>query len=194
MPTSRADKPPVISTGPDAGPRDGDAGAAHSTALLPGPTIAPACSSPADLLPRRVVPGTLLHWVFLVLATLVMLASFSFRVRNGEQVIVPLIDKPLPGTCTFRNVTGVPCPGCGLTRSFISIGHGQWLDAWHYNPAGFVFFAMIAFQIPYRIYQIFRIRRGRHQHRFRYLDNWVLIVLVIALVLQWIYGRIVQFW
>ena len=88
-------------------------------------------------LPR---PGTLHHWTFLVIACVVVVASLSFTVRGREQVIVPVLNRALPGTCTFRRITGFPCPGCGLTRSFISIAHGQFVDAWRFNPAGVAFF------------------------------------------------------
>jgi hypothetical protein len=50
----------------------------------------------------------------------------------------------LPGLvlCPFRAVTGLPCPGCGMTRAFCSIGHGEFARAFGYNAlAPFVFVA-----------------------------------------------------
>jgi hypothetical protein len=122
----------------------------------------------------------------LSIALVVLAGSLLLNVRNGDEVIVPFVNKTLPGTCTFRRVTGIPCPGCGLTRSFISIAHGRLADAWRYNAAGLLFFAVVAFQIPYRILQITRIRRDRGEYRFTFLDNWVLIGLVVAMLIQWI--------
>ena len=41
----------------------------------------------------------------------------------------------LPFTpCIFRNLTGLPCPGCGMTRGFVAMGHGRIGDAWRANP------------------------------------------------------------
>lgn len=40
----------------------------------------------------------------------------------------------LPGwPCVFREVTGLPCPGCGLSRALAALVHGAWGDAlrWH---------------------------------------------------------------
>ena len=36
--------------------------------------------------------------------------------------------------CAFKNVTGLPCPGCGLTHSFCAIGKGDFslAFAWHW--------------------------------------------------------------
>jgi hypothetical protein len=43
-----------------------------------------------------------------------------------------------PVLCPFRVLTGLPCPGCGLTRSWVHLAHGQWDAAWFANPFGIV--------------------------------------------------------
>ena len=45
--------------------------------------------------------------------------------------------------CFFRMITGLPCPGCGLTRSIIALSHAQWLQAWRYHPFGFVAYPLL---------------------------------------------------
>jgi len=52
----------------------------------------------------------------------------------------------LPGfvLCPFRAVTGLPCPGCGMTRAFCALGHGDLSAAFGYNAlAPFVFAAAL---------------------------------------------------
>jgi hypothetical protein len=44
--------------------------------------------------------------------------------------------------CPFHALTGLPCPGCGLTRAFRAIAHGEFQAAWGFNPFGFLFFAL----------------------------------------------------
>ncbi len=47
-----------------------------------------------------------------------------------------------PVLCPFRHVTGLPCPGCGLTRSWVALGHGDVSSAFGFNAFGPVFAAI----------------------------------------------------
>jgi hypothetical protein len=39
-------------------------------------------------------------------------------------------------TCWFRACTGLPCPGCGMTRSLSCALRGMFLESWSYHPLG----------------------------------------------------------
>ena len=41
-----------------------------------------------------------------------------------------------PSICAFRNLTGIPCPGCGLTRSVVATAHLRVGDAFAFHPFG----------------------------------------------------------
>jgi hypothetical protein len=43
--------------------------------------------------------------------------------------------------CIFKNLTNLPCPGCGLTRSCVYLAHGDLYDSLRMNPFGIIFFA-----------------------------------------------------
>lgn len=47
----------------------------------------------------------------------------------------------LPTVCPFYTITGLPCPGCGLTRALVCLGHGQLIQSLHWHPLGIVFYA-----------------------------------------------------
>lgn len=39
--------------------------------------------------------------------------------------------------CLFRRLTGIPCPGCGMTRAFAHLAKGEWAAAWTNHPLSF---------------------------------------------------------
>ena len=62
--------------------------------------------------------------------TLVLLASVFYSPSpadaNGQYFTV----------CGFKALTGLPCPGCGLTHSFCAIGKGDLREALAFNAIG----------------------------------------------------------
>ena len=145
---------------------------------------------PTPAVPQPDVPGIPaveigLHG-FLLLAGLLVFCFSIWMQTDGETVVyLPGSEIPLPDVCTSKQVFGVDCPGCGLTRGFISISHGQFLRAWHFNPASFVVYILVVGQVPWQIFQLSRIRRGQ----FPVTSNWVYLVPALAavcLVVQWV--------
>lgn len=47
--------------------------------------------------------------------------------------------------CWFKAWTGLPCPGCGLTRSIASLAHLELAKSVRYHPFGPLFFAGCVF-------------------------------------------------
>ncbi|MFY9223640.1 MAG: DUF2752 domain-containing protein [Blastocatellia bacterium] len=43
---------------------------------------------------------------------------------------------PKTSLCAFYNLTQLPCPGCGLTRSFCAIAKGQFIAAFNFHLLG----------------------------------------------------------
>ena len=81
--------------------------------------------------------GTRRFTIFILLAlTGVFVASFILPLSDGDYFTI----------CAFKNVTGLPCPGCGLTHSFCSLVRGHLERALDYNVLGppvFLCFVMI---------------------------------------------------
>ena len=90
----------------------------------------------------------------------------------------------MPG-CVFRKVTGLECPGCGMTRATHAALHGRIGDAFQFNPIGMVLLplAMVGIAIE-AIGWVrgkplpFRLNPGR----------WGAIAIGVGLIFWWI-GR-----
>jgi hypothetical protein len=64
----------------------------------------------------------------------------------------------LPSICPFYTLTGLPCPGCGLTRSFVCLAHGRFAESFHWHPLGPILFVLAVF---FWVDSIVRLRLGR---------------------------------
>lgn len=59
-------------------------------------------------------------------------------------ILGPSFWQGLPEMCAFEAMTGLPCPTCGITRSFAATAHGHLGLAFHYHALGpFAFVATL---------------------------------------------------
>jgi hypothetical protein len=56
---------------------------------------------------------------------------------------------PKMDLCLFHATTGLQCPGCGMTRAFCAISHGQFSLAWGLNPVSFHIYALAVLGLAY---------------------------------------------
>ena len=125
------------------------------------------------------------HRLFLAVSIVVLCACVVLPAPNSAgEMRLPGFDTSLPTLCMLKREFGIDCPGCGLTRCFVSMGHGQVAAAWAYHPIGIAFFALLVAQIPYRLYQIRRLRQGHPE--LAHWTQWALLWLLVAALLgQW---------
>ena len=81
------------------------------------------------------------------------------------------------GLCVFRELTGTPCPGCGLTRSVLFILRGRWEEAWRMHPFGYGWCAF------FLLFFLTRYVTGRREQ----LWKAALVILCAGMVLFYIY-------
>lgn len=90
--------------------------------------------------------------IILLLALGVIVLSLILNVPAGGERVSLTADGslPLPPICLMRSVTGLPCPSCGLTRSFITMAHLDIDAARHFHHIGPGLFVFVLLQLPYR--------------------------------------------
>ncbi len=75
--------------------------------------------------------------------------GIEFGIIYGAIVLLALVIARFPPVlslipdCTFRVLTGFPCPTCGSTRSLVHLSHARFLPAFVMNPlASFILIGM----------------------------------------------------
>ena len=89
--------------------------------------------------------------------------------------------------CGFKTAFGIPCVGCGGTRSMIAFAHGDFIQAVKYNPA--VVLGIVA-SIGWLAFRWIRLRRPvsdpSSTEKNRTIKLTIAIVLAL-LLLNWLY-------
>lgn len=104
-------------------------------------------------------------------------ASFAFAPEHIE-------DGPV--ICPFRNLTGLPCPGCGLTRSWVYLAHGWWREGLAANPFGIVL-ALVVLGLAVAVVRA-RVRRTTPPS----LDRLVKTPLAVVVLTAWLGFAVVR--
>jgi hypothetical protein len=96
--------------------------------------------------------------------------------------LAPLFATLLPA-CPLHQMTGVPCPSCGVTRAALDLAHGQLLAALAVNPlagGGMAFGVLGGLLSPAWVAVGAPLPRVKAERRWRWL-------VAAALAANWIY-------
>lgn len=131
--------------------------------------------------------GNTRWWVwpgFLVfVAVLTWTAALLVEPRPDEWSY--LFGTRLGDTCAWIQMSGNPCPSCGMTRSFAHAARLHLLRSWQYNPAGVTLFGWITASGVVGAIRLLT----RDPKRLSPPNNWLL-----AWVLLWAFGLYTAGW
>ncbi len=115
------------------------------------------------------------HVIVVVMLAGVFLASYLLPLVGGTGVRI----------CPFYLLTGHPCPGCGMGRSFCAVTQGDLWEALRYHLLGpFVYLMFLVILIRYSV-ELYLGRRLVPPPWLRRLTNGVLWIAVVATMVAW---------
>lgn len=98
----------------------------------------------------------------------------------------------LAGVCLIKNITGIPCPSCGSTRSVVSLIKGDFYNALKINPLGYVIAAIMILTPLWILTDIVSKKESLfnfYNKTEAYLKNpKFAIPLVMLLLINWIWS------
>ena len=93
--------------------------------------------------------------------------------------------RAVPHVCLSQVLLGMPCPGCGVTRSALAFMAGHMDQAWTLNPAGPVLCAATVIQVPLRLVVLLGAYSSKAAMKTsRALTSLVVTVLMVNWLIQ----------
>ncbi|MGK7920044.1 MAG: DUF2752 domain-containing protein [Trichodesmium sp.] len=89
------------------------------------------------------------RYIYLAIALIPIIGSYLFNL--GLKI-------PFLG-CPLLRYIGIPCPGWGLTRSFMAVARGDLSQAIAYHLFGLIFFAAFVFTILHLVLELINNRK-----------------------------------
>lgn len=87
-----------------------------------------------------------------------------------------------PFSCPILHFTGIPCPGCGMTRSFLAIARGDLPTAFEYHLFGPLFFSAIVLGMGYLSLEILTRQRWSIPRLSRWWQRWHIALMLLTLL------------
>lgn len=134
----------------------------------------------------RIKPELAPSLVILVACSCILLGAFVLvpPVSGGHSISVGRI--LLPDICIFKNLTGLPCPGCGLTHSITSAVRGNISGSFLFHRLGWLTVIYILSQFLLSLGVVFISGlRDRLQRVGKFLNKGI-IVLGVLFFINWI--------
>lgn len=120
-----------------------------------------------------------------IIAVSIIILSLLLKPGTPQDDRVSIFGFKTPVLCLHRLIHNQPCAGCGLTRSFVYIAHGDFEKAYSYHKLGIPLFILVALQIPIRIYLL---RTGIHGYT-KFMKRLIFVPAILAaimLIIHWL--------
>lgn len=102
---------------------------------------------------------------YIIVTVVLLILHFLLYKINGKGLV-----------CIFYEITGLYCPGCGITRMFKSIIHLDFYQAFRYNP---LIFILLIVTCGYFIIDIIYYKKYKKHIK---LNSKVYVILLIVVI------------
>ena len=105
---------------------------------------------------------------YIYILLLLIICIFIFLINN---IKIP---------CMVNSIFGIYCPGCGITRMFISIVKLDFYQAFRYNP---MVFLLLPFFIFYGILEVTPIiyKKDNILNNTKFKFIWIILIVIVIL-------------
>lgn len=138
----------------------------------------------------RNLPADTPHFIVLFVCLSITGGSLALKSPTQKNPTLMVGQLPLPEICTFHNLTGLPCPGCGLTRSLVAAAHSRFKTSFAFHRLGILTLFTILVQIVYRSTVICVAHQSRLLIRTGKILNKGFIILGSLFLINWVINLI----
>ncbi len=127
------------------------------------------------------------YLIILILCSVLLGGALILNPSSSEAPHLRVGGITLPSVCIFLNTTGLPCPGCGLTRSIVAAAHGKLGLSFSYHRLGPLILLYIILQFMFNLgYLMIPKWRPPLSRSVRVLHKGI-ILLAVLFLLNWIF-------
>ena len=83
--------------------------------------------------------------------------------------------------CIFKNLSGYPCPGCGITRGTIALFSGKFLQSFILNPMAIVINIMAITALVWMSIDLIKGKQSFEKaSKFKLKPIWIIILILLV--------------
>jgi hypothetical protein len=126
------------------------------------------------------------YLIILLLCSVILGGAAILKPSTPEAPSLQVGRITLPNVCIFRATTGLPCPGCGLTRSIVVAAHGHMAASISHHRLGLLTLIYVILQFVFNLSYISISKWRGSLYRYIKLLHKGMIILAVLFFLNWI--------
>ncbi len=133
------------------------------------------------------------YMIILILCSVILGGAAIFTPSTPDAPSLQIGKTTFPNICIFRATTGLPCPGCGLTRSIVAAAHGQLAVSFSHHRLGLLTLIYVFLQFVFNLCYLSISKWREPLSRYIKLLHKGIIFLAVLFFLNWLLTLILIF-